>query len=138
MPVHQAGGIVFRRERDGISILLVRAKKDPSIWIFPKGHIEKGETPQQTAVRETREEAGVDGRLVGGRVGEPIEFHNGKERVRVEYFLIEARSESDDTDGREKRWFAIDDAIAAVAFDTAQRLLRDARSRLSSPPPRSR
>jgi 8-oxo-dGTP pyrophosphatase MutT (NUDIX family) len=131
MAVPQAGGIVFRRERDGVSILLVRAKKDPSVWIFPKGHIEKGETPEETAVRETREEAGVKGDVVGARVGDPIEFHNGKDLVRVEYFLIEARSESGETDGRKKRWFRIDDAIAAVSFESAQRLLREAKSRLA-------
>jgi 8-oxo-dGTP pyrophosphatase MutT (NUDIX family) len=129
--VRQAGGIVFRRDRGGISILLVRAKKDPSIWIFPKGHIEDGETPEEAAVRETQEEAGVDGVIVGRRVGEPIEFHNGRERVRVEYFLIESRSESDETDGREKQWFGIDAAIGAVAFDSAQRLLREAKTRLA-------
>jgi len=44
---------VFRRRGDEMSILLVRAKKNPSIWIFPKGHIENGETPQETALRET-------------------------------------------------------------------------------------
>src|SRR5215470_7070385 len=124
--VPQAGGIVFRRDGDRIAILLVRAKKDPSIWIFPKGHIDPGETPEQTSVRETEEEAGVSGRVIGGRVGEPVEFHNGVELVRVEYFLIEAESESPQTDGRAKRWFPIDEAIATVAFDTAKQLLREA------------
>jgi len=121
---------VFRRTGDDISILLVRAKKDPSVWIFPKGHIEQGETPRQTALRETREEAGIEGTVIGRRVGAPLEFFNGRERVRVDYFLIEARSESDETDGREKRWFPIDQAIAAVSFDGARALLREAATRL--------
>jgi len=128
--VPQAGGIVFRRDGDRIMILLVRAKKDPSIWIFPKGHIEHGETPQETALRETLEEAGVAGRVIGARVGEPLEFDNGVELVRVEYFLIEAQSESDETDGREKWWFTAEQASSAVAFDSARALLAEARRRL--------
>jgi len=84
----------------------------------------------QTALRETQEEAGIEGTVVGRRVGSPVEFFNGHERVRVEYFLIEARSESDDTDGREKRWFPLDQAIAAVSFDSARALLREAATRL--------
>jgi len=129
---------VFRRTPDGISILLVRAKNNPSLWIFPKGHIEDGETSEETAVRETREEAGVDGEVVGRRVGDPIEFHNGRELVRVEYFLIDARAESDDTDGREKRWFPLDDAMRVLSFQNAQTLLQEARSRLRATSARDR
>ena len=84
----------------------------------------------QTALRETQEEAGIEGTVVGRRVGSPVEFFNGHERVRVEYFLIEARSESDDTDGREKRWFPLDQAIAALSFEGARALLREAATRL--------
>ena len=129
---------MFRRTPDGISILLVRAKNNPSLWIFPKGHIEDGETSEETAVRETREEAGVDGEVVGRRVGDPIEFHNGRELVRVEYFLIDARAESDDTDGREKRWFPLDDAMRVLSFQNAQTLLQEARSRLRATSARDR
>ena len=131
-PVPQAGGIVFRREAGRIAILLVRAKRDPGIWIFPKGHVEPGETPEETALRETREEAGVGGEVVGPRLGEPIEFHNGRELVRVEYFLIRATSETTETDGRIKEWFPPDAALEAVAFETAKQLLRDAMSRIAS------
>ena len=127
--VPQAGGIVFRRDRAAISILLVRAKRDPTIWIFPKGHIEPGESEPETALRETREEAGVAGEIVG-RVGSPCQFHNGRELVRVQYFLIRAVEETPDTDGREKRWFAFDDAVAAVPYDDMRELLRDARGRI--------
>jgi 8-oxo-dGTP pyrophosphatase MutT (NUDIX family) len=104
-------------------VLLVRAKKDPTLWIFPKGHIEGDETAEDAALRETREEAGIDGEIIA-RVGEPIEFDNGRELVRVEYFLIHPTSESPDTDGREKKWFAIDEAMDELRYDTARGLLR--------------
>jgi len=121
--VEQAGGIVVRHGSDGASVLLVRAKKDPTVWIFPKGHIERGETAAEAALRETHEEAGVKGELVAA-VGDPLEFHSGREDVRVQYFLIRPRSESARTDGREKRWFTVDDALDALRWADARRLLR--------------
>jgi ADP-ribose pyrophosphatase YjhB (NUDIX family) len=129
--VEQAGGIVFRRERAGISILLVRAKRDPSAWIFPKGHIEPGETARATAVRETREEAGVDGEAIG-EIGDPQEFEWLGRWYRVQYFLMRMTSESDETDGREKAWFPFDDALDRVSFESARALLHQARKRIEA------
>ena len=120
--VPQAGGIVIRKDDDRLSVLLVRAKKDPSVWIFPKGHIEAGESAAETALRETREEAGVDGEIVGP-IGAPLEFNNGRYDVSVQYFLIRPRSESAETDGREKQWFSIDDAREAVQWQDTRELL---------------
>ena len=53
-----AGGIVFRRnEKQEVEILLIQDAKDR--WTIPKGHIEDGESAQQTALREIGEEAGL-------------------------------------------------------------------------------
>jgi len=122
---------VFRRERAGISILLVRAKRDPSAWIFPKGHIEPGEMARATAVRETREEAGVDGEAIG-EIGDPQEFEWLGRWYRVQYFLMRMTSESDETDGREKAWFPFDDALDRVSFESARALLHQARKRIEA------
>lgn len=123
--VEQAGGIVFRRDGDDVTVLLVRSKKDPSIWVFPKGHIEPGETADAAALRETREEAGVDGEVLG-RVGAPLEFMSGIEPVRVRYFLIRATGTVPPAERREKRWFSIDDARRALSFESARELMADA------------
>jgi len=129
--VQQAGGIVFRRNRAGISILLVRAKRDPSAWIFPKGHIEPGETARATAVRETREEAGVQGEAIG-EVGDPQEFEWAGRWYRVQYFLIQMTSESDETDGRAKAWFSFDEALDRISSTSARDLLLQARKRIEA------
>jgi 8-oxo-dGTP pyrophosphatase MutT (NUDIX family) len=129
--VEQAGGVVFRRDGAGISILLVRAKRDPSAWIFPKGHIEPGETARATAVRETMEEAGVHGQAIGG-IGDPQEFEWAGRWYRVQYFLIRMTSESDETDGRAKAWFPFDEALDRVSFDSARALLHQARQRIEA------
>jgi diadenosine hexaphosphate hydrolase (ATP-forming) len=121
--VDQAGGIVIRRERGMAQVLLVRSKKDPSIWVFPKGHVEPGETAAAAAVRETYEESGVGGESLGP-IGAPLEFQSGRESVRVQYFLIRPTSEVDSPEGREKGWFTLAEARERLAFESARALLK--------------
>jgi ADP-ribose pyrophosphatase YjhB (NUDIX family) len=52
-----SGGVVFRRTDEQIDFLLIRDPYDN--WGLPKGHIEGGETPEQTALREVEEETGL-------------------------------------------------------------------------------
>lgn len=125
--VDQAGGIVFRRKGNAVLILLVRAKRDPSKWIFPKGHVEDGESLIETAVRETEEEAGAVAEPIGP-VGLPLEFEYRGRIYRVQYFLLRLVSETDETDGREKKWFPVDEALERVSFDGARALLREGRT----------
>jgi 8-oxo-dGTP pyrophosphatase MutT (NUDIX family) len=103
--------------------LLVRAKRDPTLWIFPKGHIERGENAAEAALRETREEAGIVGDLVKP-IGEPLHFNNGRYEVSVQYFLIRPLEEFDETDGRAKKWFPFDEALDAVIYEESKALLR--------------
>ena len=53
-PTH-AGGVVFRGAGDEVEFLVVQARDNPTQWVFPKGHIEAGETAAETARREVRE-----------------------------------------------------------------------------------
>lgn len=64
---HSAGGIVFREESGEIAILITRSSAHDG-WIFPKGHLETGETSSEAALREVKEETGIDARIVE-RVG---------------------------------------------------------------------
>src|SRR5262252_9619771 len=64
--IQAAGGVVERPATGGVEILLVhRIRYDPNEWSLPKGKLDAGETLEQAAVREVREETGC---LV--RVGE--------------------------------------------------------------------
>ena len=58
-----AGGVAFRRVNSKIEVAIVSVK--PSLrWQLPKGIVDPGETPEVTAVREVREEAGVETELL--------------------------------------------------------------------------
>src|SRR5262245_55595667 len=123
--VRQAGAIVFRVDDGAVHLLLVRSKKDPRIWVFPKGHIDPGESPAETALRETEEEAGVTGELVGP-TGRTLSFQSGLEWVEVEYFLIRLIAERASPEGRQKAWVTPEEAIARLSFDNARDLVRAA------------
>lgn len=98
-PTH-AGGLVLRKVgEDPEEYLRVTAKRkakpwefpkypnEQTQWVLPKGHIEPGEEPERTAVREVLEEAGIWAR-VRDELTE-IEFGEEGERVRVRFFVME-------------------------------------------------
>ncbi|KAB7789614.1 NUDIX hydrolase [Bifidobacterium leontopitheci] len=60
---YSAGGLVFD-DRGRVAIIARHSRNGHLEWCLPKGHIEKGETPQQTAVREVHEETGILGEVV--------------------------------------------------------------------------
>lgn len=59
------GAIVYRSQDDSIQLLLIQHRSGGH-WSFPKGHVESGETEKQTALREVKEETGLDIQLLDG------------------------------------------------------------------------
>jgi 8-oxo-dGTP pyrophosphatase MutT (NUDIX family) len=59
-----AGGVLVRTIRGRTMVAAIRPRGKDKVWALPKGRIDAGETPAETAVREVREETGVEGRLV--------------------------------------------------------------------------
>jgi 8-oxo-dGTP pyrophosphatase MutT (NUDIX family) len=117
----EAGAIVVRRDRDGLRVLVVTAKKNPSQWLFPKGHIEPGESPEEAAVREVSEEAGVVGHVVRP-VGE-MSYEFGGHSYHVRYFLMEYDREHRADEGRQCVWLTPDDARKRLTFVDTRTLL---------------
>jgi 8-oxo-dGTP pyrophosphatase MutT (NUDIX family) len=129
--IQQSGAIVVRVDGKEPRVLLVTARRNPKNWIFPKGHIEKGETAERAALRETKEEAGVVGTLIGP--AGVLEYGFLGARARVEYFLVQfAREAGPPEDGRQRSWYRLDDARERLTYKNNRKLLRKAWKKLSS------
>jgi 8-oxo-dGTP pyrophosphatase MutT (NUDIX family) len=115
---------VFRRDAGTLRVLIVTARQNPRDWIFPKGHIERGETAEAAALREAEEEAGVTGTLVG-RAGSSS-FTSGRDTIVVEYFVVAATNSGEPREGRRLAWRTHDEALERLTFDDARELLRKA------------
>jgi 8-oxo-dGTP pyrophosphatase MutT (NUDIX family) len=122
--VEQAGAIVVRPGKSEPRILLVTARRNPRNWIFPKGHIEDGETRKEAAVREALEEAGVDGK-VAGRAG-TMSFDFGEVRYRVHYFVVLTDDPGQEREGRKLRWCRYKQALRRLTYDETRELLHGA------------
>jgi len=123
--IRQSGAIVVRLDGSEPQVLLVTAKRNPRNWIFPKGHIEKGESAEAAALREAREEAGVVGKLIGPAGVLEYSFLGAK--ARVEYFVAEfTREAGPPEDGRRKAWCGLDEALERLNYKNTRKLLRRA------------
>jgi 8-oxo-dGTP pyrophosphatase MutT (NUDIX family) len=104
----QAGGIVVWRDR----VILRRTARGE--WVFPKGWIDPGETAEQAAVREVREEAGVRAEIV--RLAGSASYEADGETREVVYYLMRV------TDSPEWAEHAGGDA-ASVPYDEVAGML---------------
>jgi 8-oxo-dGTP pyrophosphatase MutT (NUDIX family) len=119
-----AGGVVYRDGPAGPLFLLVRASRAPFDWVMPKGHIEAGETPEQTAHREVCEEAGVDA-VVEAAVGD-LTFEVRQRTVHVRYFAMRFRAEVPAAEDRERRWCSLSECEQLLGYEDSRDLVRRA------------
>jgi 8-oxo-dGTP pyrophosphatase MutT (NUDIX family) len=131
-----AGGVVFRRDQNGaVEILLIQDAKDR--WTIPKGHIEEGETAQQTAQREIGEEAGLTDTEVLGWLGK---IHFRYRRVdklvlmTTQIYLVRAQGDTDAIKKEEWmngiQWFKFHDALDAIEYEDIGKLMLLAMKRI--------
>jgi len=105
--------------RDGKRVLLVTSTGVAGRWVIPAGTLEADENAEQGAVRETEEEAGIGGEVLGS-LGLVDESYLGK-RQTTHYFLVEAHTEHKEfieQGFRERAWFYLDDAKRELAWRT--------------------
>jgi 8-oxo-dGTP pyrophosphatase MutT (NUDIX family) len=131
-----AGGVVYREAPSGVEVALIRVG-EADRWQLPKGIVEEDEAGEAAALREVREETGVEADLLapldtieywyyGKRNGSPVRFHKF-----VHFYLLKHLStgtpEEDMEAIKEVRWVGLDEAEEMLAFLNEKRILAKAR-----------
>src|SRR5256714_9790927 len=138
-----AGGVLVRVIRGRPMLAAIRPRGKPEgLWALPKGKIDPGERPEETAVREVREETGVEGLLVE-KLGDVKYTYTRRGGVRVfkivSFYLLRAgRGRIGDIEERmrievaEARWLPLDDAPRLLAYGGEREMGQKARARFGS------
>jgi len=129
-----AGGVAFRLNDSDYEIAIISVNPSRR-WQLPKGLIDAGETPETAALREVREEAGIETELlskietieywyVGDHRGERVRFHK-----LVHFFLLkylEGNVENHDFEVVEARWVKAEDALEMLTFKSEKEIVEKA------------
>ena len=135
-----SGGVVTRPGDDGDEVCLVY---DGRYWGIPKGNVEQGETPEQTALREISEETGIAHdtlRIVAELApSEYVYRRRDSGRLifkRVHQYLVRAPHDAvlrpQESEIDEAEWLSFDDALQRASFSDTKRALQQARSALAA------
>jgi 8-oxo-dGTP diphosphatase len=136
-----AGGVLVRRIRGRPHLAAIRPQGKPAgLWALPKGNLDPGEGPAETAVREVWEETGVRGRLVE-KLGDVKYTYTRREGARVFkivifYLLIAGRGRIGAIEERmrvevaEARWLPLDEAPRLLAYGGERQMAKEALARL--------
>jgi uncharacterized protein involved in tolerance to divalent cations/ADP-ribose pyrophosphatase YjhB (NUDIX family) len=134
-----AGGVMYRKNSDQIQIALIHVRNR---WGLPKGHVEEGERIEETALREVREETGLEGRVVKKlgdiryayrdktKEDEPIRIYKRVHFYLLRYLKGDVRDHDHEVD--EARWFPMDQVIKNLKFATERKMVHRALSILTA------
>lgn len=127
------GAVVYHKtSQDDVKVLLVK-NHNGKCWTFPKGHVEKNETEQQTAIREIKEETGLDVQIEPDFRQTSIYRPFGKIKKKVVFFLAKADESIVSMQQSEidyYLWVTIPDALKMCSHENDVKILYEARKRL--------
>jgi mutator protein MutT len=130
-----AGGVVVRGDETIVIVPTRRAANGRAVLALPKGHIDPGETPPQAAVREVREEAGVEAELVE-KLGD-VRYWYQREGRRiakvVAFYLFDYRSgdpADHDAEVEVARWMPMEQAAVELTYRGEREMVKRALERV--------
>jgi len=124
-----AGGVVHRITDGRIEIVIVH-RRSPVLWALPKGTPDAGETIEETALRETREETGLEVEIVGPLRSIRYFFVRRTTRFNktVHFFLMRAiggSTDAHDAEFDEVRWVELHEALALLSHATERSVVEE-------------
>jgi 8-oxo-dGTP pyrophosphatase MutT (NUDIX family) len=132
-----AGGLVLDRRRAQAAVIGRLDRGGKLLWSLPKGHIEPGETAEQTAVREVAEETGIDSRVLHplGTIDYWFVAEDRRVHKTVHHFLLEAMGgelSDEDVEVTEVAWVPLGELEELLAYADERRLVRRASELLTA------
>jgi 8-oxo-dGTP pyrophosphatase MutT (NUDIX family) len=130
-----AGGVVFNAARDVVVIVPTRRAADGSrVLALPKGHPDGAESAAEAALREVREETGVEAEVVESLGQVRYWYQRGGTRVAkaVEFFLLRYLSgdlADHDHEVEDACWIRAEEAAERLTYDGEREMVRRALSR---------
>ncbi len=122
------GAVVFREYDNKTQILLIR-HLNGGHWAFPKGHVENGETEEETALREILEETGLTVQLDSG-YRKVVTYSPRRDVVKdVVYFVALADDSvavAQEGEISRVKWVDMADAVTHVSYDNDKQVLMGA------------
>ena len=126
---YSAGGLIFD-DQNRVAIIARHSRSGHLEWCLPKGHIEKGETPQQTAVREVHEETGILGEVIDSIATIDYWFTGTTQRVHklVHHYALrqtggELTVEGDpDHEAEDAIWVRFDDLDDVLSYPNERKI----------------